>query len=596
MRYPSAALLTIGLGTALAAPPVTGGAAFTQNSQFVLSSRDRANLLAVDFVATGPDGAPVTDLGASELTVRLGGKTRAVQGLEFVRALSDGPLPNRLAPFGDNAERRSPRSIILMVDEDTIRPGGAITVRDAAKRLIAGLTPGDRLALVTVPFGGLAVDLTTDHARVLHAMGALSSQGPRSESAEDAQCRTLTTLGAMTDTLLRLSAVEDPVTVVFFSSHQTGPENMIRMTSSRPGDPSVGSPCELRAETFTNLGTAASRARARFYVVHADLDQRGRGLAGLEHITGVTGGPLLHLTTGGGESAVARILAETAGHYVARVARESSDTAGEALNASVSTSRPGVTIWRAPRFVVTRPAPSAAAVTPATILELMQQRHVFRDLPLRITGHTYRDDAADHVKLAVTFDSPDASATLASAMVGAFDMMGRLVTGIEMSAEALTRRPVVAAFSVPPGSYRLRVAALESSGRAGSAEERLDAALTPVGALRASSLMIGLSRDGGFVPVMEFRDEPTAFGMLELYGTSIAPPRVVFEIAETTMGPALQTMPGLVEASPDATRTLVTAVLPIAQLPPGDYVIRATVTPEGQPAGRVMRGLRKVGK
>jgi hypothetical protein len=564
-----------------------------QSPQFVLSSRDRANLLAVDFIATGPGGAPITDLSASEVTVRLGGKTRPVLAFEYVQTeATDAPVPDRLAPFGDNAERRPPRSIVLIVDEDTIRPGRTIGIRDAVQQLLASLAPADRVALVTVPFGGLAVDLTTDHTRVLQAMGSLTAKAMRSESATDAQCRTLTTLGAITDTLLRLSAVENPVTVVFFSSHQASPQSIIRMTGAAP----VGGPCDLRTANFTDLGNATARARARFYIVHADLDQRGRGLDGLEHITGVTGGPLLHLETGAGRATVTRILAETSGHYVARVARTSSDTVNDVLRVSVSASRAGVAVWRAPQFVITRPD-LAASATPTTTLDLMKQARLFRDLPLRITGHTFRADADGHVKVAVTFESPDATMTLSSAMIGAFDGQGRLVAGVEMSSEALTRRPVVAALSVPRGAYRLRVAGLESTGRAGSAEVDLEAGLTLVGSLHVSSLLVGLSRGGDFVPAMEFRDEPTAFGMLELYGAPAAvaaPTRVVFEIATTAAEPAILTMPGLVEMTPDATRAVVTTVLPIADLAPGDYVVRAIIMPEGQPSGRVLRALRKI--
>ena len=268
-----------------------------QSQQFVLSSRDRAQLLAIDFVAAGPDGSPVGNLTAGEVTVRLGGKARPIVAFEYVRAAGNrrGPT-DTAAPYGDNAEWLAPRAIILMVDEDTIRPGRTITVRDAIQQLLVGLAPSDRVALVTVPFGGLAVDLTTDHARVMQAVGNLTSKSSRGETATDAQCRTLTTLGAMTDTLLRLSVVEDPVTVVFFSSSQAGPQTIIRMTGAAP----VGGPCDLRPSPFTDLGIAAARARARFYVVHSDLDQRASGLEGLEHITGVTGGPLLHLSTGEG--------------------------------------------------------------------------------------------------------------------------------------------------------------------------------------------------------------------------------------------------------------------------------------------------------
>lgn len=564
-----------------------------QRPQFVLSSQDRANLLAIDFIATGSGGTPVETLAAGDISVRLGGRNRRVASLEFVRA---NPGPTSVEPpYGDNRVRLSrPRSIILMVDEDTIRPGRTLAVRDAAHQLAAGLSPQDRLALVTVPFGGLAVDLTTDHSRVLQAMTALTAQSSASESVADTQCRTLSTLGAMTDTLLRLSAVEDPVTVVFFSSHQAGTQNIIRMT----GQASAGGPCELRAGNFTDLGHAAARARAHVYIVHADVDQRGRGLDGLENIAGVTGGALLYLSTNEGRAAVGRILTNTAGHYVARISREPSDKVGAILDISVNTSQRGVTIHRTPQFVVTPPEslPAAAApVGPASARTLITQPRLVRDLPLRVTAHTFRDDDPARVRLAVTLDSPEASAALASAMIGVFDERGDMVAGVEISSEALLQRPLVAALSVPPGTYRLRASALESAGRGGTAEQRIDAVLTEIGPMRASAVMIGLSRNGGFVPALEFTSEPTAFGMLELYGAVSPAPRVVFEIAMTAMGPALLTMPGLVEQSPAPTRAVATAVLPIADLAPGDYVVRVTVTPDGRPGGRVIRTLRKVG-
>ncbi len=562
--------------------------ALAQSPQFVLSSRDRANLLAIDFIATDRDGAVVTDLAPDDMTVRLGGRTRPVLALEFVRTGSGlDRAADRPLPFGDNTETRTPRSLIVMVDQDTIRPGRTVQVRDAVRQLLAGLSPDDRVALVTVPFGGLTVDLTRDHSRIMSAMADLSAQGARIESAEDAQCRTLTTLQAMTDTLLRLSLVEDPVTVVFFSNQQAGPQPTIRMT----GRGSVGGPCDLRAATFTDLGKAAARARARFFVIHSDIDQRGSGLDGLEHITGVTGGPMLHLSTGDGKAAITRVLSDTVGHYVARVARDPSDTANEDLGVSVSTSRQGVAIHRAPRFVVTAPAPAATPAS-ASLADILRQGTLARDLPLRVTAHAFRDDATGHVRLAITLDSPDQTAVLSRALVGVFDARGELIAGLELGSEALTRQPVMATVSVPEGTYLLRAAA-DSAGRVGSAEQTIDASLTRVGPLYASSVMVGLSREGGFVPKMVFSDEPTAFGLLDLYGAVHVNTRVVFEIAATTNSPALVTMPGLIEQTPVPTRAIVSAVLPIADLPPGDYVVRVTITPDGQPAGRVVRALRK---
>jgi hypothetical protein len=41
-------------------------------------------------------------------------------------------------------------------------------------------------------------------------------------------------------------------------------------------------------------------------------------------------------------------------------------------------------------------------------------------------------------------------------------------------------------------------------------------------------------------------------------------------------------------------RYIATVALPIGALPPGDYVVRATVAAAGQAPGRVVRTLRKL--
>lgn len=84
---------------------------------------------------------------------------------------------------------------------------------------------------------------------------------------------------------------------------------------------------------------------------------------------------------------------------------------------------------------------------------------------------------------------------------------------------------------------------------------------------------------------------------LEIYGgregTQVG---VMFELARTTNGPALLTMPGAFAATNEADRFLVTAAIPIGALPSGDYVVRATIAAENQAGGRVVRPIRKVAR
>jgi hypothetical protein len=143
----------------------------------------------------------------------------------------------------------------------------------------------------------------------------------------------------------------------------------------------------------------------------------------------------------------------------------------------------------------------------------------------------------------------------------------------------------------------LRVAATAADGRTGTADYDLSAELAPAGPLTLSSVMLGLSRGGGFSPRMQFETEPVALAYLEIYGdTSGAPVSVALELATTPNGPAALTIPGAVGATRAADRRIATAAIPIGGLPPGDYVVRAVVSMEGQPAGRVSRTIRKIGR
>jgi hypothetical protein len=72
--------------------------------------------------------------------------------------------------------------------------------------------------------------------------------------------------------------------------------------------------------------------------------------------------------------------------------------------------------------------------------------------------------------------------------------------------------------AVTPGSYRLRVAAIDVDGRQGAAEGAIEAGLTEVGALSLGSLMLGVSRNASTALQLEFGLEPTATASFDIYG------------------------------------------------------------------------------
>lgn len=562
--------------------------------QFVLSSQDRARLIAVDFSVLGADGKPVTDLRAEEVTLKIDGRVRPIRALEYVSYLATATsLEPSLAPFGTNVTTDAGRSVVLIIDQETIRPGRESALRAEINTFLAALGPRDRVALLTVPYGSLKVDLTTDHNRVIQAMPSISGRAPSNETADDAVCRTSDTLAALRGTLEDLRGGEAPVAIVLFSGQLAAPQGVVAAPAPSVAMRTLGR-CQLQAEQFRQVSAAAATARAQFYIIQPELLATDGGRAGLEHLAGVTGGAFLQL--GGGEdSALARVTRETAGYYIARVEPEPSETSGSVRGMSVAVARPNATVRQRPQMSVVRNTARFANATATTPLDMMKEARVFSDLPLRITGYSSREPGSAQIRVVTLFDSPDPSAALSSAMVGLFDTQGRMVASAQLGAAELATAPVVSALSVPPGQYRLRVAAVEATGRGGAADVNVAAELASAGPLTMSALVMGLSRGGRFTPRLSFSTEASAMAYVEIYGASQgAAVGAVFEIARTANGPALVTVPGAFAATTEPDRFIVTAAVPVGALAPGDYVVRATVAGKDQPAGRVLRGIRKL--
>jgi hypothetical protein len=178
-------------------------------------------------------------------------------------------------------------------------------------------------------------------------------------------------------------------------------------------------------------------------------------------------------------------------------------------------------------------------------------------------------------------------------MAALFDRDGKGVTSWSAQAADLQRSPIVGAMGVAPGSYRMRVAAIDSNGRTGTVDHDVDVELARTGALKISSILLGLSRSGAFVPRMQFTTEPVVIGYVEMAGAPAgAKVAATLELADTPNAPAKISVPLTIEAGAGG-RYVAKGALPIGALPPGDYSVRAIVALDDHPPTRVVRTLRK---
>jgi hypothetical protein len=479
------------------------------------------------------------------------------------------PLP---PPFASNLLSDAGRDVLLAVHEESITPGREQALRDAVVQLLAALSARDRVGLVTVPGGGANVGLTRRHDNVRLALAEIVARAPRGETASDAACRTRLTLESLKALVGSVSA-ESPTTVVFFSNGLTPASSS---AFARAGTPSEL--CEIRSEDFQAVATAVLDSPVSFYVVQV-LDNTGSASAGSSS------------TTAGLESAMTRVARETSAYYFAAFEPEASEQDGSSHRIDLRVGREGIKVRTRPRLTIPKTGGQAAG---PTARDMLRATKVIRDLPLAAAGYASRNSGDDQVKVVTLLAPLGRSVTLTSAVVGLFDDKGRLRAQWTARAADLARAPLIAAVAAPAGTYRLRVAATDASGRGGTVDEEMRVELIQAGPMKVSALALGASENGTFVPKLQFTTEPAVIVYLEIYGTAKnGSVSASIELAASNDGPALVSVPATIRPTTAEDVRIVLGGFMIGTLLPGDFIVRVIISLDGQPVGRVFRTLRK---
>jgi hypothetical protein len=557
--------------------------------------------LPISFALVTAAGALITDLEPADVSIKIDGRAREVRSLQLVSVGSRGSDAGQAAPFGSNSATARGRDIHLIVDDESFVAGGEQALRATAERLLTGAGSGDRIGLMAIPRGSVNIPPTTDRTRIRSALATMAGRGDSRQTGSDLACRTRETLFALSRRLRTLRAAEAPSVVVFLSAGLAPPRRDAPQTMA-PGM------CELRLDAFREVGDAAGVARAQFYVVPpVDIMSTGSVLReniagvgatgsdnpveGIEQLLGVTGGKLLNL--GAGErSAFDRILGETAAYYVASVDLQKSD-GGRPHPLEVRVSRSGAEVRAAKAIAYEAPdARTTKASTPST-RDMLSTTAEFHDLPLRAAAFPSFEEADGKIRVLTIGEAIEPGVKLSALAAALFDRDGKVAGGWLAQPADLERSPVLGATTVPAGAYRLRIAAIDAAGRAGAADYDVDVDLARTGTLKISSIILGLSREGGFVPRLQFVNEPVAIGYIEMAGASAgAKVSAVLELADAPNAAARVSAPLSIEAGANG-RYVAKAALPIGALPPGDYTVRAIVALDDHPPTRVIRTLRK---
>ena len=565
------------------------------------TSRAEPPLVTVAFRAVIGEGKPFLDVRIEDVALKVNGRDRVLHSLVLVQPGTGPGAPTQAdvpPPFATNARPAATRDTILVVDDESIRPGAEAPVRDAARQFLKHLSPRDRLSIVTIPRGGLNLSLTADHATIQSALAGMTGRAQRAESEADAACRTRQILDALINVYRGVSN-DSPATIAFFSGGLTPPmfDGVERMSTP------VGL-CDIRAKDYreVELTMLASPVAVYVMLVPDPTGAAGAGVggtssqtAGLEHLAGTTGNRMIRLA-GSTENAMARLAAETSAYYRATFAPEESERTGLTYRVNLHVKRPAIEVVAPPIVLIPKADGSRAGTKAASAREMLRVSQAYRDLPLRAAAFASRDESAGMVKIVVLFEPVDAAALLKSAAVGLFDEKGKLSVQATADPANLARTPPMMATVSKPGTYRMRVAATDGDGRSGTVDIDVKAELTGADALKLSSLVLGVAEAGKFAGRLQFYTEPTAVAYLEIYGVAKGALSADLELADTENGPASVSGAMRITGGASDDRHVALGGIPIGALPPGDIVVRAIVSIDGKPVGRVTRTLRKEGK
>jgi hypothetical protein len=546
----------------------------------------------------------------------VGSREREIVALELVKAGGDttpaAAKPAPPPPFLTNAPLVGGRSVMLLVDDEAIEPGHEEPVRDALGQLVAALTPEDHVGLATVK-GGVVVHPSARHDLVLGDIAGLKGRLDTAALAAAAGVATgistrggtttdATSLGA--DPTCRTRMVHDallnqfesvvpsvPTVIVLVSNGLTGPSTT-SMSTMASGSGQAGA-CEFNSGDLERLTKAAAASHAQVYGLEVFMGANVSG--GLENFANLTGNARIRLS-GDTKPAMNRIANETLAYYAVAFEVTGQERNGSTQRVAVSVSREGVDVKAQPTVVIARPPAPGAKVNKPKLRDLLASRKTFVDLPLRATVNVSRMVQGGKVSVVCTFDSSDPAAKIAEGSVILFDTTGRARAQWTGKSAAFKASPVVATFTAPgPGTYRMRLVAIDSAGAVGTIQDDVRVEAVSQGTPQTSALLLGMQSESGFTPRLQFVDEQVATAVVEIYGVpKTADVTARFEFAESEEGPAAAALPGTVQSQGDDLR-IALVQLPVARMPPGDLVVRAVITVNGQElATKPFHTLRKV--
>ena len=616
--------------------------------------RSSVDLVPVDVSVIDKTGRPVRELKAADFTLTVDGKPRRIASAEFVSAVRDlSPTPPpTTSDFSSNLATGGGRLIMIVVDRGNIGIGRGRPTLQAATKFVLSLPSADRVALVALPGSGPQFEFTSNHAIVAQMLPTLvgnastlpvqhrigTSEAFRLERSDrtvmDEIVARECTAQRLAEELERCrEMIEQDARLVFTAAKERSHNSLLALRAlidrlSLTTAPktiifiSEGLIIDREFEELTWLGPQASRGQVVLHVLHLDepyfdaseakmsptrQDDLALGENGLNLMAGLTRGSLTRVVANA-DFAFNRLGLELSGYYLLSFEPEAGDRDGKTHKIKVGVpNRSGTEIRARTEFSVN---PAAAKDTDTVLADVIRSPLLSNDIPLKLSTYTLRDPASNKLRILMVTEidravNPEGKLTLGYTLL---DERGRTVSAqidreVKVPVDPATKTQLYTGFmlSDASGAHTMKVAVMDDRGRKGSVEHAFRAALTSIGQLRATDLLLaerGQTESESVVPVVG-RDFTSGnmHGYIELYSDApevLNNATVMFEIAQAADGRALDGAAGRVtpQTTANPNRRVVEGSIPIALLPPGEYVARAVLSLDGKKIGQVARPLR----
>jgi tetratricopeptide (TPR) repeat protein len=391
---------------------------------------------------------------------------------------------------------------------------------------------------------------------------------------------------------------------------------VLSMLARVQGDKTVilisgGWPLDERDETtlMESVASDAAAARATVFTVFVPVsasaaDRRAMSIAPardqylqwgpLDTLASMTGGGSVRAEVGA-EIAFDRLARELAGYYRLGVEKEPGDADAKGRRMKVDVARSGATV-RARTIFDTRTYEDRDWA--ARLASALEAPVPAGGVGLRVTSYIAADpEDGSRVKLVLTGEASRIQRGETVLQVLVRDMDGKKVLAAEPPVSEATGDVLPFSTTLPlaPGAYLVRVAAMDSSGRVGSVEHRVDARPTSVGPLSATGpLLVRVANGSASEPRLALdgvtQDERLAME-IDLRGDAarLSNADVAFEIAATADGAALVHAQGSLGRDSREGMVIAQGITDMRMLPPGNYVARARVTAGGETLGELRR-------